>query len=90
MNAQIDVETQRWSGWIPFAQGHPTRIVLDYNSDGRLTLFSYLGKDGELWCMSQMAYGSTEWELDWTKLAPSDIRRFAVVRDPTPPAAAFA
>jgi hypothetical protein len=92
INAQLDVETQRWSGWHPFAAGHPTRTALDYNSDGRLTLFSYLGKDGELWCMSQVAYSSTEWDLDWTKpaLAPSDIKRFAVVRDPTPPATAFA
>src|SRR5262249_3883384 len=90
MNAQHDVENQRWSGWIPVLGGHPSRIALDYNSDGRLALFSHLGKDGQLWCTSQMAYGSTEGERAWTELAPSDIRQFAVVRDLTPPAAAFA
>jgi hypothetical protein len=87
MNAQLDVETQQWSGWNPFSTGTPTRLALDYNSDGRLTLFSYYGKDGQLWCISQVAYSSTEWELAWTELAPSDIRQFVVVRDPTPPAA---
>jgi hypothetical protein len=86
MNAQLDVETQQWSGWNPFSMGSPSRLALDYNADGRLTLFSYYGKDGQLWCISQMAYSSTEWELAWTELAPSDIRQFAVVRDPTPPA----
>jgi hypothetical protein len=89
MNAQLDVEMQRWSGWIPFSPGSPSRTALDYNSDGRLTFFSHFGKDGILYCTSQMAYSSTEWEQSWTLLAPKDIQQFAVVRDPTPPESAF-
>jgi hypothetical protein len=92
MNAQLDVEMQQWSGWIPFSTAaYPTQLALDYNSDGRLTLFSYyVGETSGLWCISQMAYNSTEWELAWTELAVSrDIRQFAVVRDPTPPESAF-
>jgi hypothetical protein len=86
MNAQFDVGMQQWSGWIPFSVGNPTQLALDYNSDGRLTLFSYLGSGGYLYCISQMAYSSTEWEWEWTQLGTS-IHQFAVVRDPTPPAA---
>ena len=87
MNAQLDVEMQQWSGWIPFSFGNPAQLALDYNSDGRLTLFSYLS-DGGLNCISQMAYSSTEWEWEWTGLGDK-IHRFAVVRDPTPPESAF-
>jgi hypothetical protein len=89
MNAQLDVETQRWSGWMPLLSASaPTQLALDYNSDGRLTLFSYGASGGWLYCTSQMAYSSTEWEWEWNHLG-SSFHQFAVVRDPTPPAAAF-
>jgi len=40
-----------------------------------------------LWCVSQMAFDSTEWELGWTELAPEGIHQYAVVRDLTTPTA---
>src|SRR5262249_16939744 len=87
MNAQRDVEAQRWSGWMPFATaGFNTHLALGSNADGRLTLFAHLGHDGTLYYVSQVADGSTEWDIAWTQLASGDLRRFAVVRDPTPPA----
>jgi hypothetical protein len=95
VNSQYDVAMQQWGGWNPFSMtDYPTQLALDYNSDGRLTLFSHWinlpdGKFGGLWCISQMEYNSTEWELAWTMLAPGDIRQFAIVRDLTPPVSAF-
>jgi hypothetical protein len=87
---QLDVETQEWSAWIPFSgTDYPTALALDYNADGRLTYFSHWllapPSFGGLWCVSQIAFDSTEWELAWTQLAPGDIRQYAVVRDVTPP-----
>ena len=56
----------------------PVQTALDYNSDGRLSLFSHWllppGPSGGLWCVSQMAFDSTEWELAWTQLANGDIK----------------
>ena len=90
MNVQLDVE-MRNGRMDPFSTAaYPTQLALDYNSDGRLTLSATTSGDLGLWCISQMAYNSTEWELAWTELAVSrDIRQFAVVRDPTPPESAF-
>jgi hypothetical protein len=91
MNMQLDVETQQWSGWNPFATGGPVWTALDYNADGRLVFFSHPLSGlpppnyGALFCVSQMAFDSTEWELEWTLLAPDAIHDFAVVRDLTPP-----
>ena len=90
MTRQLDVEAQQWSGWTPFATvGSLPRLALDYNADGRLTFFSHPvatpPKLGGLWCKSQMALDSTEWELAWTELAPDGIQDYAVVRDLTPP-----
>ena len=80
INSQLDVQMQRWIGWNPFLMSdYPTQIALDYNSNGRLTLFSHWllppGQFGGLWCVAQMAYNSTEWEMAWTQLAPGDIRQ---------------
>lgn len=91
LNQQFDVASQQWSGWIPFnATDYPVQLALDYNADGRLTLFVHwllpqVPPYAGLWCISQMAIDATEWELGWTSLAPGDIKQFAVVRDLTPP-----
>src|SRR5205085_11361260 len=89
MTKQQDVETQQWSGWIAFSTGAPPQLALDYNADGRLTFFSHFllapPKFGGLWCLSQMAFDSTEWELEWTLLAAEDVKDYVVVRDLTPP-----
>lgn len=92
-NAQLDVATQRWSGWNDFSYSDwPTQVALDYNADGRLSLFSHwllpqnIGIGG-LWTLNQVAVDSSEWEIGWTNLAPGGIVQFAVVRDLTPPSA---
>jgi hypothetical protein len=88
---QLSAEAQQWSGWIPFnISANPTQLALDYNADGRLSVFSHdlpasTPPFGGLLVASQMKLDSTEWELAWTQLAPNDIRQFAVVRDLTPP-----
>jgi hypothetical protein len=84
VNNQLSAELQQWSGWNAFAAtGHPVQLALDYNADGRLTLFSHWllsgGQFGGLWCVSQMNFDSTEWELSWNELAPGDIKQYAVV-----------
>jgi hypothetical protein len=90
-NHQRNAEAQQWTGWIPFATtDYPTQLALDYNADGRLSLFSHwllptTPPFGGLWVTSQIKLDSTEWELALTQLAPGDIRQFAVVRDLTPP-----
>jgi hypothetical protein len=69
---------------------NPTQLALDYNADGRLSLFSHwllpTPPYGGLRVAAQMKLDSSEWELAWTELAQSDIRQYAVVRDLTPPA----
>ena len=91
VNRQTNAEAQQWTGWIPFnTSDNPTQLALDYNADGRLSLFSHwllpnVPPFGGLWVASQMKLDSSEWELAWTLLAESDIRQFAVVRDLTPP-----
>jgi len=86
---QLDVTSQQWSGWTTFSVGNgPPQLALDYNADGRLTLFVHtpVGQptDG-LWLKSQMAFDSTEWEWTYTQLALDAVSQFAVVRDLTPP-----
>jgi hypothetical protein len=91
VNQQWNADTQQWTGWIPFnTTGWPTQLALDYNADGRLSLFSHwllpnVPPYAGLWCISQMALDSSEWEYLWTELANADIRQYAVVRDLTPP-----
>jgi hypothetical protein len=90
MTWQFDVEAQQWSGWTAFQTGGPVHSALDYNADGRLTFFSHPltglppPNFGGLFCVSQVAFDSTEWELGWTQLAEK-VSQFAVVRDLTPP-----
>jgi hypothetical protein len=89
-NQQWNAAAQQWTGWIAFSHtSAPPRLALDYNADGRLSLFShpvpnpppYYG----LSVTSQMKLDSTEWEFASTQLAQSDIRQYVVVRDLTPP-----
>ena len=67
------------------------RTALDYNANGRLTFFSHPvtgsapPNTGGLYCVSQMAFDSSEWEAKWIELASNAIHDFAVVRDLTPP-----
>src|SRR6202008_2981826 len=81
----------QWTGWIAFnISDNPNQLALDYNADGRLTLFNHwifpaTPPFGGLWTVSQMKLDSTEWELAWTQLAPNDIRQYVVVRDLTLP-----
>jgi hypothetical protein len=90
-NYQSSTQNQQWTGWIPFTNvSYPSGNALDYNSDGRLSLFSHATQPvappyGGLWVSSQMKLDSTEWELGWTELAANSIGSFVVVRDLTPP-----
>ena len=89
-NAQYDAATQNWSGWRDFnVSSANTRLMLDYNADGRLALFSLLSgaanNSNSLWTLSQMGIDSTEWELAWVPLATSNVSQAIVVRDLTPP-----
>jgi hypothetical protein len=91
-NSQTNAATGEWTGWREFANSdYPVVLALDYNADGRLTLFSHWidlppGPFGGLWTISQSASDSTEWTIQWNQLAGRDILQFQVVRDLTPPA----
>jgi hypothetical protein len=93
VNQQWSAETQQWTGWIAFnTSGEQPQLALDYNADGRLSLFSHPLQPstppfGGLTVTSQMKFNSSEWEHAWTALAANEIRQFSVVRDLTPPAA---
>jgi hypothetical protein len=92
LNTVQDVESQLWSGWQLLGTANGVGpMTLEYNSDGRLTLFirHELG-DQMLWCTSQIAFNSNAWEVAWTLLSNSALARYGVVRDLTPPASAFA
>lgn len=89
-NTQYDAATQNWSGWRDFnASSSNTRLMLDYNADGRLAVFSLssgaAGNSNSLWTLSQMSIDSTEWEYSWVSLADSNVSQAIVVRDLTPP-----
>jgi hypothetical protein len=87
MNLQWSAETQQWGGWHLLQEIGPLTLALDYNADGRLTLFGHRAPMGGLWYVSQMVRDSTEWELNWTQLAGDDraLQNCVVVRDLTPP-----
>jgi hypothetical protein len=86
INYLRDAPTQQWSGWQQIANrlyGGP--MTLDYNADGRLTLFMREATgDFRLWCTSQIAINSTAWEAIWTVLSVSAISRYGIARDLTP------
>jgi hypothetical protein len=87
MNLQWSAKAQQWSGWNLLQETAALTLALDYNADGRLTLFGHRAPTGGLWYVLQMARNSTEWELNWTQLAGDDrdLRDCVVVRDLTPP-----
>ena len=60
-------------------------MTLDYNADGRLTLFLREASGPQrLLCKSQVAYNSSSWEASWTVLSVSALARYGIVRDLTP------
>ncbi|MCA1299081.1 hypothetical protein [Stappia indica] len=85
-NVQIDPLFQQWIGWeqIGVASGFG-EIAMDYNADGRLTLFQRVDANADLQCLSQYTVDSTSWEAGWDTLAQGGIGSFGVVRDLTPP-----
>lgn len=86
VNTATDADTQGWTGWQQIAYAAPGPMALEFNSDGRLTLFIRQQNDAQmLWCISQIAYNSSAWEARWTLLSNSALARYAVVRDLTPP-----
>lgn len=85
-NQQSDVPRQQWNGWQGIGMAPGTgMLAINYNADGRLSLF--LGGDPKdaLTCVSQIAVDSTSWEAGWTPLSSESISRYTVVRDPNPP-----
>jgi len=83
---QTSVAEQQWSGWEKIAEAPGVgQMNLDYNPDGRLTLFLGQSDTNGLSCISQFALNSTSWDAGWAPLASGGIFRFGVVRDLTPP-----
>jgi hypothetical protein len=86
INYLRDSVAQQWSGWQQIANrlnGGP--MTLDYNADGRLTLFMREATGVfRLWCTSQIAINSTAWEAIWTLLSLSAVSRYGIARDLTP------
>jgi hypothetical protein len=90
-NEMIDSGYQIWRGWqqIAVAPGIGP-LSLDFNADGRLTLFLQQGLSPQtLSCISQSIGNSTAWEANWTTLSTAGLSKYAVVRDLTPPASAL-
>jgi hypothetical protein len=87
-NTMFDAETQQWSGWQQIGTApYAGPMTLDYNADGRLTLFLRERTGPQrLWCKSQIAFNSSSWEATWTLLSKSAVSRYGIVRDLTPPA----
>jgi hypothetical protein len=88
-NTMLDAATQQWSGWQQIATvAYAGPMTLDYNADGRLTLFMREGTGPQrLLCKSQIAFNSSSWEATWTVLSKSALSRYGIVRDLTPPSA---
>jgi hypothetical protein len=78
--------SQQYSGWQQIGErNYPGPMTLDYNADGRLTLFMREATgDLRLWCISQIAINSTTWEADWTVLSLNAVSRYGIARDLTP------
>ncbi len=86
VNYLRDSPSQQYSGWQQIGtRNYPGPMTLDYNADGRLTLFMREATgDLRLWCISQIAINSTTWEVDWTVLSVNPISRYGIARDLTP------
>jgi hypothetical protein len=85
INQQLNVAQAQWSGWMPIMPAQNVRVLtLDYNADGRLTLFRRDTMSNALTLTSQVAVNSTEWDAAWTQLAAKDVIVAAIVRDLTP------
>jgi hypothetical protein len=85
INQQRDVEQAQWSGWMPIMPAQNVGVLaLEYNADGRLTLFRRNTNSNSLTAVSQVAINSTEWEAQWNELSSKDVMAVAVVRDLTP------
>ncbi|HEX2725662.1 MAG TPA: hypothetical protein VHN20_07565, partial [Beijerinckiaceae bacterium] len=87
-NQQRSVADAQWSGWAPIMPAaNVGELALDYNADGRLTLFARETKTSRsLLATSQVAVNSTEWDAQWTDLGAKGVLAVAVVRDLTPSA----
>lgn len=90
-NEMIDSAYQIWRGWQQIAVSPGIGpLALEYNADGRLTLFLQQGLNPQtLSCISQAVGNSTAWEANWTTLSTTGLFRYVVVRDLTPPASAL-
>jgi hypothetical protein len=89
-NILLDAVDQKWSGWqeIGVLPGLGP-LTLDYNADGRLTLFVREGTSpNNIYCLSQAAPDSTAWEANWTQLSTKGLAHYGVAHDLTPPAMA--
>jgi hypothetical protein len=86
VNYLRDSVSQQYSGWQQIGtRNTPGPMTLDYNADGRLTLFMREATgDLRLWCISQIAINSTTWEADWTVLSVNPVSRYGIARDLTP------
>jgi hypothetical protein len=85
INQQLNVAQAQWSGWMPIMPAQNVGVLtLDYNADGRLTLFRRDTMSNALTLTSQVAVNSTEWDAAWTQLAAKDVIVAAIVRDLTP------
>ena len=84
-NQLTDSKNRIWNGWDAFGTFNiKGDLKASYNADGRLTLF---WRDNSsvhsLGAIDQMALNSSEWQIEWTYLAESGVRSWAVVRDVT-------
>jgi hypothetical protein len=86
VNYMRDRAAQTWSGWQQIADRiYAGPLSLDYNADGRLTLFMREATgDLRLWCISQIAINSTTWEAIPTLLSASALTDYGIARDLTP------
>lgn len=86
-NTQVSAEFAQWRGWECIAHAEQDgNLALNYNADGRLTLFLRMATQGGLMCLSQIALNSTEWDAGWTVLAESGVGSFVMVRNLAVPA----
>lgn len=84
VNSQVSADNAVWAGWraIGLANG-AIEAKLNYNADGRLTLFfRYLTLYG-IEHISQLALDSSEWDAIWIPLSTDKFRAIGIVQDAT-------